>query len=295
MKLIVFIITYPILWLISILPFPILYGLSDLLFYLIYYIIRYRRKAVFHNLQLAFPNKTERELALISKKSYRHFVDIFMEMIKTFSISEKELNKRYVYTNTEIIDALYKDGKSAILLGSHYANWEWLIGLNKFINYKSYAAFTKIGNKYLNKRILNSRERFGVHLIVSSKVIAEIDYNHQNGIQAMYGLLSDQSPMLKKTFHWGNFMGIKVPVHTGGEMLAKKYDLNVVVVKTKKIKRGFYENTFQIITDNANAFKDYEISDLYLREVEQLIYAEPAYYFWTHKRFKHKNSFPNKF
>jgi KDO2-lipid IV(A) lauroyltransferase len=38
-------------------------------------------------------------------------------------------------------------------------------------------------------------------------------------------------------------MGIEVPVHTGAEMLAKKYDLNVIFAKVKKIGRGYYEAT----------------------------------------------------
>ncbi|MGO1585526.1 MAG: LpxL/LpxP family acyltransferase [Mesonia sp.] len=50
---------YPILWLISILPFRLLYAFSDFLTFLIYHIVRYRRKTVAHNISLAFPNKDE--------------------------------------------------------------------------------------------------------------------------------------------------------------------------------------------------------------------------------------------
>jgi len=293
MNLIVYILVYPIIWLISILPFKILYFISDFLYVIIYYVIGYRKKVVYNNLKLAFPEKTNEEIIQISKKFYSHFVDIFMEMIKSFTISKKALDKHYKYTNLTFLNELYKDGKSVILTGAHYANWEWILGLDPYISYKTYGAFTKLNNPYFNKKILKSRSRFGVNLVPTSKTISEIDSNEKNKIQSMYGLLSDQSPQLKKTFYWNHFLGIKVPIHTGTEMLAKKYDMNIVLFETKKIKRGYYETTFSLITNNALKYPNYELTDVFLEKIEQLIRKQPQYYFWTHKRFKHKDKAPN--
>ncbi|MFD0761940.1 lysophospholipid acyltransferase family protein [Lutibacter aestuarii] len=293
MNLIVYILVYPIIWLISILPFKILYFISDFLYVIIYYVIGYRKKVVYNNLKLAFPEKSNEEIIQISKKFYSHFVDIFMEMIKSFTISKKALDKHYKYTNLTFLNELYKDGKSVILTGAHYANWEWILGLDPYISYKTYGAFTKLNNPYFNKKILKSRSRFGVNLVPTSKTISEIDSNEKNKIQSMYGLLSDQSPQLKKTFYWNHFLGIKVPIHTGTEMLAKKYDMNVVLFETKKIKRGYYETTFSLITNNALKYPNYELTDVFLEKIEQLIRKQPQYYFWTHKRFKHKDKAPN--
>ncbi|HEY9168087.1 MAG TPA: lipid A biosynthesis acyltransferase [Lutibacter sp.] len=289
---IVYILVYPLIWLISLLPFRILYGISDGVYLLIYYIIGYRKKVVFNNLKLAFPEKSDKEITEISKKFYRHFVDIFIEMIKSFTISKEELNKRYVYNNIDLLNELHKDGKSVILVFGHYANWEWIIGLTQFIEYKGYAAFTKINNKYFNRKILNSRQRFGVQLKPTSKIIQEIDRNHKKNIQAIYGLLSDQSPQLSKTFYWNAFLGVKVPIHTGAEMLAKKYDLNIAFVNIEKVKRGFYESTFSLITNDAPKHPDFELTNFYLEKTENQIRTRPEYYFWTHKRFKHKEKAP---
>ncbi|MGV6846658.1 MAG: lysophospholipid acyltransferase family protein [Lutibacter sp.] len=292
MNFLVFILVYPIIWLLSILPFRILYLISDGIYVLLYHVIGYRKKVVYNNIKLALPLKSHDEIIKIQKKFYHHFVDVFIEMIKSFTISKKEILKRYQYTNLEVVEALEKDGKNVILYGSHYANWEWMISLGSVLNYKSYAAYTRIGNKYFDRSILKSRSRFNVHLKASSKITKEIDYNVKNNIQAMYGLLSDQSPQVQKTHYWGKFLGITVPVHTGGEMLAKKHDLDVVVMTTKKVKRGFYKNTFSVLTTNPKSHADYEITDMYLRTLEAQIYDEPAYYFWTHKRFKHKDKAP---
>ncbi|WP_456376420.1 lysophospholipid acyltransferase family protein [Lutibacter sp.] len=294
MNLFIYILVYPLIWCISIVPFKVLYFISDGIYVLIYYVIGYRKKVVLSNLKLAFPEKSEKALILIRKKFYHHFVDMFLEMIKSFTISKEEVYKRYKYTNAALLNELYKDGKSAILMGPHYANWEWIMSIDSFVAYKGYAAYTKVSNNYFNKKILKSRKKFGTNLVPTSKIITEIQYNTKNNIQSMYGLLSDQSPQLKKAFYWRYFFGIKVPVHTGGEMLAKKYNLNVVYMNVKKVKRGYYETTFSIITTDASKYPDYELTDIFIDKVENQVRKQPEYYFWTHKRFKHKDKAPKE-
>lgn len=292
MNFIIYILIYPIVWLISILPFRILYLISDGVFIIIYYIIGYRKKVVLNNLHLAFSENNKAENLQICKKFYHHFVDVFIEMIKSFTVSKEEVYKRYKFTNINFFDELYKDGKSVILVGSHYANWEWIMSLDSFVDYRGYAAYTKVNNSYFNEKVLNSRAKFGTYLIQTSKVVGEIQQNQKNKIQAMYGLLSDQSPQLKKTFYWSEFLGVKVPIHTGAEMLAKRFDMNMVFMDVKKIKRGYYETTFSLITDNATSFPNYKLTDIYLEKVEKQIRTNPEYYFWTHRRFKHKDKVP---
>jgi KDO2-lipid IV(A) lauroyltransferase len=78
-------------------------------------------------------------------------------------------------------------------------------------------------------------------------------------------------------------------VHTGAEMLAKKLDTAVVFFGVKKIKRGFYETTFKTIAAKPKDYENYEITDTYLKLVEAQIYEAPEFYFWTHKRWKHRD------
>ena len=291
MQLLVYILVYPLIWALSILPFRLLYLFSDMISFLLYYVIGYRKKVVLDNLKLAFPEKPEKELLKIRRKFYRHFVDVFIETIKTFSLSKKEMNKHFTFTNIEVLNDLYKNGKSTILVGTHYANWEWILSLNPFLKYKGYGAFTRVNNKYFNNQIVKSRSKFGANLVVTSKMKSTIESNEKNNVQSMYGLLSDQSPQLKRTKYWGEFFGIKVPIHVGAETLAKKYDMNIVLFETKKIKRGYYNATFTVITDNATTYPDYELTDIFLRKTEEHIREQPEFYFWTHKRFKHMDKF----
>ena len=288
MQFLVFIIAFPFLWIISILPFRLFYWFSDFVYLILYYIIRYRKKTVRYNLALAFPNLSAKERLVIEKKSYHHLCDMFLEMIKTMTISPEEMNKRFVITNLEVVKEFEKKGKSTILLASHYASWEWLLSLNEKTSFKGIGVYKKITNKYFDKLIRDIRSKYKAELVETKRAIPLMAENQEKGIICMYGLASDQSPKLNRAFHWDKFMGVEVPVHTGAEMLAKRYDLTVLFVKVKKIKRGFYEATFVPITDDARSIPDFEITNIFLREVEKQIFEAPEYYFWTHKRWKHR-------
>ena len=106
MQFLVYIFLYPFLWCLSILPFRVLYLFSDVAYFISYYIFGYRKKTVRENLALALPHLSDKERLIIEKKSFRNMCDIFLEMIKTMSISEKEINKRYVFKNFEVYQEL---------------------------------------------------------------------------------------------------------------------------------------------------------------------------------------------
>ena len=107
----------------------------------------------------------------------------------------------------------------------------------------------------------------------------------------MYLLLSDQSPMLHKTHYWRNFFHTKVPVHTGAEIIAKKYNFSVVNYTTKKIRRGYYETEFSLVTNTPKDFENYQLTDRYFEIVERSVAEQPECYLWTHKRYKHKDKY----
>ena len=286
MQLVFFVLIYPLLWLVSILPFRLLYLFSDFLYVIIYRIIGYRKTTVRANLALAFPYKSDAERLDIEKKSYHHLCDMFLEMIKTMSLSEVEMNKRFKFTNLEMFKDLEKKNKSIVLMCAHYASYEWVISMNKHINFQGYAIYKKIANKYFDKLVRDIRSKFKAELITTKETIPTIQSNQAKGFLSVYGFASDQSPKAAKTFHYTNFLGLHSGVSTGAEMLAKRFDMNVIFLKVTKIKRGFYEATFEMLSENATEAKDYEITDAYIGKVEKQILAAPEFYLWTHKRWK---------
>lgn len=270
------------------LPFRLLYVLSDFVYLIVYYLIGYRKKTVRENLAIALPHLSDEERLVIEKKSFQHLCDMFLEMIKTMTISTKEINNRFVFTNLEVYKKLEEQDKSIAMMLAHYASYEWVISMNAYITFNGYAIYKKIANPYFDKLVRDIRSRFNANLITTKETIPCIISNKKNKLLSIYGFASDQSPKVSSAFHWQKFMGIEVPVHTGAEMLSKKYNMNVIFLKVKKVKRGYYEASFEVLSENAQEVPNYEITDKFLKLVEQQIYEAPEYYLWTHKRWKHK-------
>ena len=290
MQLLIYLLLYPILWLISILPFPVFYLFSDFICFLTYNLIGYRKKTVRENIALALPHLSIKERLAIEKKFYSHMCDVFLEMIKTLTISQKEIEKHYTFSNMEVYHELEKKNKSIALLCAHYASYEWAVSMNYHINYKGFGIYKKIANPYFDKLVKQIRSKFRAELITTRETIPTIVNNYKKGVLSLYGFASDQSPKPSAAYHWATFMGHEVPVHTGAEMLAKRFDMNVIFLKTKKIKRGYYQASFEVLSEDVKSVPNYDITDKFLQLVEEQIHEAPEFYLWTHKRWKHKKN-----
>ena len=83
MNLLVYIISYPFIWLISRLNFSTIYLISDILYYLLYYVFSYRKRVVRENLKLAFPELSNDKRLEIERKAFRNLTDVFLETFKS--------------------------------------------------------------------------------------------------------------------------------------------------------------------------------------------------------------------
>jgi KDO2-lipid IV(A) lauroyltransferase len=288
MQLLAYILIYPILWFVSILPFRLLYTVSDLLYILMYHVFRYRKQTVKNNLRLVFPEKSDLEIKTITKKFFHHFCDMILESIKSMTISLESMKARYTFKNLDIIKDFEKQNKSIVVMCAHYGSWEWIFILQTYTTHRGYAVYKRLQNKYFDRLIKSIRARYNSYLITTKETFSVLEDAKKNGILSMNGFISDQTPKKEKARHWNEFMGINVPVHTGAEALAKKLDMPVLFFSVERKKRGYYEATFQTLAENPADYKDYEITDKFLKLVETQIHEAPEYYLWTHKRWKHR-------
>lgn len=268
---------------------------SDGIYVLLYYIIGYRKKVVQENLDLVFPEMPDKEKKRIKKAFYHHFCDMMLESVKSMTISEAQMKKRFTFVNVEEITALEQQNKSIVLMCAHYGSWEWIFILQKYIGHKGYAIYKRLANKYFDRLVKRIRARYNSYLITTKETIPVLTKAKNNGQLTINGFISDQSPKHDKAFYWADFLGIKVPFHTGAEMLAKRLDMAVVFFEVKRLKRGYYETTFKTVATDAKTFENYEITDLFIKFVENQIREAPEYYLWTHKRWKHRDKVPAEF
>lgn len=294
MQLLVYLLTYPILWVISKLPFILLYKVSDFLYIIFFHVVGYRKKLVLKNLTLCFPEKSHQELLTIRKKFYRHMCDLFLEMIKSLSMSHEDMERHAVFHNVEVLDKYAEQNKSVVLLCGHYGNYEWVLSLANHIKHEGFGIYSPLSNKYFDRLIKRIRKKNGGELISRYQTARKVLKNHRENRLSIYGFVNDQSPQLVHSDYWREFFGVKVPVFTAAETLAKKFDMAVVFFCVKKVKRGYYETTIIDITSNSAKYPDYQITDIYWEYLEREIRNKPEYYLWTHNRFKHKDKAPKK-
>ena len=282
----------PLLIFISYLPFRLLYFISDIFYYFLYYIIRFRRKIVRKNLVLSKIALNKKDLIRIEKKFYRHLTDVFFEMFKFYSISPDEMKKRFYIENPELFYEFEKKNKSVMFMTSHYGGFEWFLSITYHVPQLPFAVYTPLSNKSLESLIKKFRLRHGSKLISRYEAGAYIKKQLKENKLFLYGMAADQSAQIRSITYWKEFLGIKVPVFTGSERIAKQHNIPVVFGKVVKISRCYYKVVVELISEFPNDYENYKITDIYLEKLEKQIREVPEYYYWTHNRFKHKDKAP---
>jgi len=207
MRLIGFIIIYPLLWLLSILPLNFLYFISDTFLYpIVYYLIKYRRNVVFSNLRNAFPEKNNDEIKKIGKKFYKYFCHVLVETIKLLHIPEQEFKERIKFRNANVLDELYSKGKSIIAVTGHYGNWEWLSGVADRTPYKIVSLYKPLSNKYIEKVLTEIRTRFGAELVAMNQTIRKMHEYDEKDQKILVCFIADQTPIRSHIEYWTKFL-----------------------------------------------------------------------------------------
>lgn len=287
-----FYLAVPGIYLVAILPFPLLYHLSDGLYLLMYHIIGYRRKVVFENLHRSFPEKTETEIKAIADEFYKHFCDITLESIKALVMSKKTLKKRVTFSGQPVLEALYQAKKSVVIVMGHMGNWEWggiRFGLAQGRIHELYAIYHPLKHPYFDQLVYHLRTRFKSKLIPMNNVLRQVIRNKDKITATTF--ITDQAPSYEHTF-WTTFLNQDTPVFLGAEKIAKSLDYPIVYIGIKKLGRGFYDIHAELLVENPKDFLPNQITALHTQRLEQDINAQPAYWLWSHRRWKRQK--PNE-
>lgn len=291
---------YCLFYAISLLPFRLLYVLADIECFMLYHVIRYRRGVVRRNIVTSFPDKSEQEIVQIEKRFYHWFCDYFFEAVKLLSISDAELCRRFTIINSEEVEQCFKEGQDVAAILGHYCNWEWLscVGMNLPLERETGLIYHPLQNKafdYLFRK-LRLHEKHS-RVIPKQDILRYVVSRKKEGIRNICGYISDQGPKWKNIHLWLPFLNHEhTPVFTGGERIMRKMNNAVFYVEMSRPKRGYYTATYKLITRTPNALEPDGITRRFFQMLEQTIRREPAYYLWSHNRWKRtKEEFDRRF
>ena len=268
-------------------PFWMLYALSDMLYYILYYIVGYRKKVVRGNLQKAYgATHTPAQIKTFEKEFYSHLCDILLEGIKGIVMSGKEAKDRFKVVTPDLYDAYYERGQSAIFTSSHTSNWEWGIpGLPLYMKHQIFIIYKELKNPRINNYMRNR---------VSDCVMCGVKETGKGfkaqiakNVPTLFILLADQNTANRQQAHWVNFFGIETAAIHGVAKYAQYYNFPVFYFGNKRVKRGYYECTLDILIEDPSKFTPEEITQIYMSKVEEHIRQDPSQWLWSHKRWKY--------
>lgn len=277
-------IVYGLFYLLSLLPWRVMFFLSDCIYVLVYYVFGYRKEVVAANLKIAFPEKTNKERKRIEKDFYHQFIDSFVETVKLISISEAQLKKR-MKGNFEVVNALKGKKMKVQLHTGHFFSWEFMnLGCSYYLDYPFIGVYAPLKNEVFHKIIRKLRGRFGTILIPSTQF--RTMFHQYADKEYALGLVADQSASNPNLAYWYPFFGKLAPFVTGPEKGAKRNDVAVVMADFHRVKRGYYETEFTLLTTEPNSFEEGKITSELIRFIEDAVRKRPSNYLWTHRRWK---------
>ena len=290
MKQFTYYLLYGLVYALSLLPFRLLYLISDGLFPIVYYIVRYRRKIVRKNLTASFPEKSLTEIKEIERRFYHWFCDYIFETFKLLSMSDEKLLRHLEYRGGEQIEKVFAEGRNCAAVMGHYCNWEWFssVGL-AFPHYPEAVKgliYHPLRNDQMDWLFLAIRSAHGGICVNKRHVLRHLIDIKQAGHNYLFGYISDQTPKMENIHLWLDFLHQDTPVFTGGERIMKKMNEAVFYLDVERPKRGKSVCTFRELSTNAALEEENAITRRFFQMLEENIHRQPAYYLWTHNRWK---------
>ena len=282
-------ILFGVWWLVSHLPLWFLHGVASVASVFLFHVIRYRRKVVHENIKSAFPELSSHERLIIERKFFTHFCDLMMESVKFFSISKKEMRRRMKFKGIELLEESCRNGRSCGVFLGHYGNWEWISSMPLWIDQdlcQCTQLYHPLENYVTDQLVLYTRKRFGGKNITADKSIKYMVNYMRQGKPILVGFIADQGPSWESIYHWNNFLHHETPWFTGAERIMQKLDMDVYYLEVRRVKRGYYEAEYKRITTEPKKFEQFKLTDIYSEMLEETIKRDPAYWLWSHRRWK---------
>lgn len=273
------------LYVLSLLPLPILLFFARLLYYPLYYIIGYRKKVVRENLQKSFPEKDLNTIISIEKSFYKYLADLIFEIIKLNNISETEIRKRVKFNNLSQIENYFNKGESILACTGHYGNWELcMLALGLNTSATSYVIYKPLTNEVFEKWFQKWRTQFGNIFVPMRQTLRQVVATKDKA--TMFCFASDQTPVREETQYTLQFLNQSTAVLLGLEKIALQTNRPIFYFDVMKVKRGYYEVNCIPLCLSPKETKDHEITDLLFEYLNKSIQREPAFWLWSHRRWK---------
>ena len=276
-------------YLFALLPRCVRYGVfTPFLAFVLHRLFHYRYAVIIRQLHDSFPEKGEEEINELCRRYYSHLAEMIIGTLSLAGMSDK---KRANTTEFNLPETFHEqiEGRNMVIMTSHYGFWE--IALNIYLatpNHHLVVAYRPLTNPVMDKLLHRLRNNPSTDVVPSKQLMRHYIANRNgiNGKNLVVGLISDQNCPPTKGCCWHSFLNHDSLFFDGGEQLAMKFGLPVFYMELERIEAGRYRHIYTQIYDGKEEVAPHEITERYVRCLEQTIERKPEYWMWSHRRWK---------
>lgn len=264
---------------------------------LLYYLLPYRRRIIFSNMNQVYGESLSiQEKKHLAKAFYSHLATSLKEMLLLRFLSNDALKKRVEVQGHEHVLSVASQGKGVLLLTCHLGNWEFapLGAMLNFDEYQGHFHFIRrtLTNKSIERLLFNRYYQAGLRVIPQKGSMQQVlEVLHDN--HAIIFVLDQHASLVNRDGIAVEFFGKKAGTYRSLASLARHTELPVIPTETYRKPDGNHV----LIFHPPIAFQDYpttretlyENTRKYNEALEQMILSHPEQWMWLHKRWKLKD------
>lgn len=259
------------------------YALARAAFLVAFSLFGVRRGVIRGNLERSFPELTPAARRALRRDFLRRQAELAAEVMYAARIGPEELRARVSIANPDLLRGAAPP-RPLILAGSHLGNFEWVqLRVSLELGPRLLALYKPMRDARAERWFRRTRSRFGARLVPAKSVLAQLaQFRDAAGI----GMVADQVPRTSPDRHWTRFLGQDTAFYMGPEILGRALKSQVVFADLRRLARGRYELRFVPLVQPDERAASGTVTERYARELERAIRADPAGWWWSHRRWK---------
>lgn len=268
------------------LPLPLLYGISTVLAFVLYRVVRYRRRVVDENLRAAFPELTDAQRVHLEKRFYSHICDLGVELLASRTMAREDFHRHVELVNPDVLQPYMDARQSVLFLTCHQGNWEWLLHVvSDRMGCPIDVVYKVMHDSAFDEFMYECRARSGKPIAFKD---AGREILRRRREYRGFAMLADQAPFKRDKRYWHDFFGRPGSFYLGPQKIAEATQYPVVYVAMTKVARGQYRAHFEVIAQPPTAKGGFAVLDSYIAALERSIRQQPETWFWSNRKWKHR-------
>lgn len=271
------------------LPRPMALRVGEIVGLIFSIIIFPRRRLVLENLRLAFPQKAKNEIHGIALAVWRNIGRVAAEFIRLGDINHDNFHDFFILEGWENYLNAKNKKRGVILVGFHFANWEYCGAIVRMMANDSVSIARPIKNPLVNDWVLRKRKAKPEEIIYHRDAVKGTLRALQK--KMTIGILVDQN-----LYHGGvfvDFFGTPAASTTLPALLQERTAAPICVTYLIRVGNKFrfiVEPELQFSAPPTGISPAEHKTQIISLNIEKIITKYPDQWFWIHNRWKRKSS-----